>query len=107
MLRASPPVYFPPETCFPQKLIACSLSSTVLTETAKITRRPALTQSLKGIITTGPLKSLWYSSAKFSKWSAGRQQAPLSSSAPPSSKAACSAGEASEKSSRIEPGGKE
>lgn len=42
-------------------------------DTSRITRRPALTQSLKGIVTTGPLKSLWYSSAKFSKWNAGRR----------------------------------
>lgn len=44
-------------------------------DTAQITRRPALTQSLKGLVSAGPLRSLAYSAAKFSKWSAGRKQA--------------------------------
>jgi hypothetical protein len=85
-----------------------------MTETAKITRRPALTQSLKGIITTGPLKSLWYSSAKFSKWSAGRQQAPASAAAPPSDPGSKPASEGQSSTTtgtseqgRIDPRGKE
>jgi hypothetical protein len=44
------------------------------TETSAITRRPALTQSIKGIITAGPVKSFQYSMAKVGKWQKGTKQ---------------------------------
>lgn len=69
------------------------LGRELIKQTSAITRRPALTQSIKGkwreteradgllsdtcysgIITAGPLKSLWYSSAKFSKWQKGSRE---------------------------------
>lgn len=39
-----------------------------------IIRRPALTQSMKGLFTAGFTKSFWYSLAKFNKWLKGRKK---------------------------------
>ncbi|KAL7418097.1 mitochondrial matrix Mmp37-domain-containing protein [Mrakia frigida] len=51
-----------------------SLGHELIRQTSQITRRPALTQSIKGIITAGPLKSLHYSWAKVGKWQKGKKE---------------------------------
>jgi translocator assembly and maintenance protein 41 len=40
-----------------------------------IIRGPALSQSFKGLVTAGFMKSVVYSAAKVSKWWAGRKKA--------------------------------
>jgi translocator assembly and maintenance protein 41 len=40
----------------------------------EIIRRPATTQSVKGLVTAGFTKSFWYSLAKIKKYLAGRKK---------------------------------
>ncbi|CED83188.1 Uncharacterized conserved protein [Phaffia rhodozyma] len=51
-----------------------TLAAELLKQTSQITRYPALLQSIKGIITAGPMKSLAYSLAKIGKYSVGKKQ---------------------------------
>ncbi|KAL7420032.1 Mitochondrial translocator assembly and maintenance protein 41 [Cryptotrichosporon argae] len=50
-------------------------TAVVLTQLRHIVRRPALTQSLKGLFTAGLAKSVYYSAAKFRKWLRGWRRA--------------------------------
>ncbi|ORY30376.1 mitochondrial matrix Mmp37 [Naematelia encephala] len=50
------------------------LREMVLNEVRQIIRRPALTQSIKGILTAGLVKGVKYAWAKFGKWLAGRRK---------------------------------
>jgi translocator assembly and maintenance protein 41 len=43
-------------------------------ELRQIIGRPALTQSVKGLLTAGLIKSVRYSAAKVRKWLKGRKQ---------------------------------
>ncbi|TFK52422.1 Mmp37-domain-containing protein [Heliocybe sulcata] len=50
-----------------------SLSNVIHDETSQIVRRPATIQTLKGLVTAGPVKSFRYTAEKVSKWWQGRQ----------------------------------
>ncbi|KAG8904451.1 Mitochondrial translocator assembly and maintenance protein 41 [Tulasnella sp. 403] len=49
-----------------------NLSGVITEEVKNIVRRPATIQSLKGIVTAGPVKSIRYSATKVGKWWNGR-----------------------------------
>jgi len=54
-----------------ERVQKCADSST---EVRNIIRGPALSQSFKGLVTAGFVKSVIYSTAKIRKWWAGRQK---------------------------------
>lgn len=55
------------------KVASASARAESETEVRGIIRRPALTQSIKGLFTAGFTKSFWYSLAKFRKWLKARR----------------------------------